>query len=205
MSQPATILRTGRKFDQVLQGAREVFMADGFEGASVDDIARTAGVSKATLYNYFPDKRLLFIEVATIECDRMASQTLTLIGDSAPPREVLTIAANQIVPFILSDFCQQVFRMCVAEQERFPQLAAAFYASGPQVGHSRLVEYMQCAVARGELRIADLGMAADQFIELCKAKLWMPAMLGIQTEFTPQEIRNVIDNAVETFLARYGV
>ncbi|MEM8656124.1 MAG: TetR family transcriptional regulator, partial [Pseudomonadota bacterium] len=37
--------RKGRKFDQVLEGAREVFMADGFEGASVDDIARAAGVS----------------------------------------------------------------------------------------------------------------------------------------------------------------
>ncbi|MEY8841217.1 TetR family transcriptional regulator, partial [Cribrihabitans sp. XS_ASV171] len=45
MTEAATILRTGRKFDQVLRGAREVFMADGFEGASVDDIARAAGVS----------------------------------------------------------------------------------------------------------------------------------------------------------------
>jgi len=48
MGQTATILRTGRKFEQVLRGAREVFMAAGFEGASVDDIARAAGVSKAT-------------------------------------------------------------------------------------------------------------------------------------------------------------
>ncbi|WP_372674886.1 TetR/AcrR family transcriptional regulator, partial [Aquicoccus sp.] len=52
----AEINRSGRKFDQVLEGARKVFMADGFERASVDDIARAAGVSKATLYSYFPDK-----------------------------------------------------------------------------------------------------------------------------------------------------
>ena len=64
MGDTATVVRTGRKFDQVLAGAREVFMADGFEGASVDDIARAAGVSKATLYSYFPDKKLLFMEVA---------------------------------------------------------------------------------------------------------------------------------------------
>ncbi|SFT53669.1 TetR/AcrR family transcriptional regulator [Sedimentitalea nanhaiensis] len=205
MDQPDTILRTGRKFEQVLQGARQVFMADGFEGASVDDIARTAGVSKATLYNYFPDKRLLFIEVATTECKRMADQTLELIDDRAPPREVLTVAAGQIVPFILSDFAQQVFRICVAEQDRFPQLGAAFYACGPQTGHARLVGYMQGAVAHGTLRIDDLDMAAEQFLELCKAKLWMRAMLGIQTRFTSDEIESVVDNAVETFLARYGV
>ena len=79
MNQPATILRTGRKFDQVLKGARDVFMADGFEGASVDDIARAAGVSKATLYSYFPDKRLLFMEVARNECARQACDAVDMV------------------------------------------------------------------------------------------------------------------------------
>ena len=65
-------IRKGRKFDQVLDGARQVFLTDGFEGASVDEIARAANVSKATLYSYFPDKRLLFMEVATTECQRQA-------------------------------------------------------------------------------------------------------------------------------------
>ena len=59
--------KKGRKFDQVLEGARQVFMSDGFEGASVDDIARAANVSKATLYSYFPDKRLMFTEMAERE------------------------------------------------------------------------------------------------------------------------------------------
>ena len=67
MNVSAEIQRSGRKFDQVLAGAREVFLANGFEGASMDDIARVAGVSKATLYSYFPDKRILFTEVVTTE------------------------------------------------------------------------------------------------------------------------------------------
>ena len=70
----------GRKFDQVLSGARTVFMADGFEGASVDEIARVAAVSKATLYSYFPDKRLLFMEVANAECARQAQEALDSAG-----------------------------------------------------------------------------------------------------------------------------
>ena len=69
-------IKKGRKFDQVLDGARDVFLRDGFEGASVDDIARRAGVSKATLYSYFPDKRLLFSEVARVECNRQAQAAL---------------------------------------------------------------------------------------------------------------------------------
>ena len=73
MGEALDIVRTGRKFDQVLEGARTIFLAVGFEGASVDDIAREAGVSKATLYSYFPDKRLLFTEVARTECVLPAS------------------------------------------------------------------------------------------------------------------------------------
>ena len=179
-------------------------MADGFSAANVDDIARAAGVSKATLYTYFPDKRLLFVEVATTECSRMADRALELIDPTAPPRDVLTIAAQQIVPFLLSDFAQQCFRICVAERDRFPELGKAYYANGPDMGKRKLKEYMAEAVARGELRIDDTDMAAEQFSELCKARLWTRAVFGIQTRFTPEEIAGVVDNAVATFMARYG-
>lgn len=205
MGEAADIVRTGRKFDQVLAGAREVFLADGFEGASVDDIARAAGVSKATLYSYFPDKRLLFMEVVTNECGQMADRALELIDESAPPREVLTVAAGQIVPFLLSDFAQRCFRICMAERDRFPELGQAFYASGPEMGRARLSEYMAEAADRGELDIPDLEIAAEQFAELCKAKLWNRAAFGIQNEFSQAEIDEVVRNAVDTFMARYGV
>ena len=108
-------VRKGRKFDQVLDGAREVFLRDGFEGASVDDIARAAGVSKATLYSYFPDKRLLFLEVAKAECRRQADEAEELISDDAPVAEVLRLAAERIVSFGQSEFGQKIFRICVAE------------------------------------------------------------------------------------------
>ncbi|MFK7752946.1 MAG: TetR/AcrR family transcriptional regulator [Sedimentitalea sp.] len=204
MNQATTILRTGRKFDQVLAGAREVFMKDGFEGASVDDIAKAAGVSKATLYSYFPDKRLLFIEVATTECTLMADRALNLIDDARPPREVLVIAAQQIVSFLLSDFAQQIFRICLAERDRFPELGAAFYAAGPEMGRARLSEYLAKAVARNELAIEDISMAAEQFSELCKVRLWTRAVFGIQHSFSDAEISDVVQHAVDTFLARFA-
>lgn len=204
MGEVSDIVRTGRKFAQVLAGAREVFMADGFEGASVDDIARAAGVSKATLYSYFPDKRLLFMEVANTECNLMAEQALAQIEDSRPVREVLTVTGRHLVRFLLSDFSQQVFRICVAERERFPELGRAFYASGPEMGRDRLAEYLTCAVERGELMIDDLPMAAEQFLELCKVKLWTRAVFGIQTEFSDAETDEVVHHAVRMFLARYG-
>ena len=198
-------VRRGRKFDQVLEGARQVFLADGFEGASVDDIARAAGVSKATLYSYVPDKRLLFMEVARAECARMADRAVDMMGNDAPPRDHLKIAATQIITFLLSDFAQKIFRICVAERDRFPELGREFYASGPEMGRERLGEYFRCAVEQGQLAIEDIPMAAEQFSELCKARLWTRAVFGIQSEFSEEEIEEVADHAVDMFMARYGV
>ncbi|WP_137702570.1 TetR/AcrR family transcriptional regulator [Marimonas lutisalis] len=204
MNARTEIKRTGRKFDQVLEGARKVFLADGFEGASVDDIARASGVSKATLYSYFPDKALLFMEVARAECDRMAVAARQEIDMDAPIREVLTMVAGQLARFLLSDFSQQMFRICVSERDRFPELARAYYESGPEMGRKQLEAGFQDAVARGELRIENPTLAAEQFADLAKSRLWLRAVFGVQSQFSEDEIAEVAREAVDTFLARYG-
>lgn len=197
--------RKGRKFDQVLEGARNVFLQHGFEGASVDDIAREAGVSKATLYSYFPDKRLLFMEVAQTECHRQADEAVELIDQNAPVRQVLTEAARRMVAFLMSDFAQKVFRICVAESERFPELGHQFYHSGPMLVRERLMEYLAKAVERGELQIDDLAFAADQFAALCKVTVHEKVIFGVAACCPPQEAEKVAAGAVEMFLARYGM
>jgi len=197
-------IRKGRKFDQVVEGAREVFLRDGFEGASVDDIARVAGVSKATLYSYFPDKRLLFMEVATRQWQEQARTSIESIDSSRPPQEVLSRVADQFLGFIYSDMGQRIFRICVAEADRFPQLGQEFYHSGPMIMRAALVDYLRQAAERGELRIEDFDLAADQFAELCKADLWPKLVFGIIQTVPKDEKARVIDGAVRTFLARYG-
>lgn len=119
-----TAIRRGRKFEQVLEGAREVFLAEGFEGAGVDEIARKAGVSKATLYSYFPDKRLLFFEVAKRECMKLSEDAMELMNTPKPVRDVLEIAAHRLLEFFNSDLSINVFRVCIAECERFPRAGA---------------------------------------------------------------------------------
>lgn len=197
-------VRKGRKFDQVIAGARDIFMRDGFEGASVDDIARAASVSKATLYSYFPDKRLLFMEVASRQCQHQAREALDTLDMSQPPRIVLHKTAHTFLGFVLSDIGQRIFRICVAEADRFPELGRQFYSSGPMTMRAAIVSYINLAIDRGELVAADPDLAADQFAEMCKADLWPKLVFGIRTEFTPAEICRVVDGAVDTFMARYG-
>ena len=197
-------VKKGRKVDQVLAGAREVFLADGYEGASVDAIARAAGVSKATLYSYFADKSLLFLEVARCECRTQIGEATRILDHDDPPRRVLGDAGRRMMGLVLSPFGQSIFRMCVAERDRFPELGREFYRTGPQVFHATMCAYLEHAVARGDLAIDDLGLAADQFIELCHAQLFTQAIFGLRDGADAEELDRVIDGAVETFLARYG-
>lgn len=197
-------IRKGRKYDQVLAGARTVFLRDGFEGASVDDIAREAGVSKATLYSYFPDKRLLFMEFAKAECRRQAEEGAAAVDMNRPPAEVLTDAARRMVAFLLSDFGMRVFRICVAESDRFPALGHEFYHSGPEMVRTKLAHYLRLAVERGELAIEDVGLAADQFHALCKGGLHDRVVFGICAHCPPADIDKTVREAVAMFLARYA-
>lgn len=196
--------RKGRKYDDVLTGAQTVFMRDGFDGASVDDIAREAGVSKATLYSYFPDKRILFLEIVREQC--LAQADAAFCGDiiNAPAREALTQAADILVRFLVSPLAISMHNLIHGEARRFPELAQKFYAMGPEMACTRIIELFEVLVERGELKIDDMPLAADQLAGLCKADLWVKCCLHMESNPTEAEIQRVINGAVETFLARYG-
>ncbi|MEM9189536.1 MAG: TetR/AcrR family transcriptional regulator [Myxococcota bacterium] len=188
---------------QILEGAKQAFMEHGYEGCSVDTIARQAGVSKATVYSHFGDKRTLFSAVVERECDLQTSRFFTIeVGE--PIDAGLRRIARQFVEFIVSPFAIQLFRLVVAETSRFPELGRAFYDSGPDLGHRRLMRVLAAAAASGELRISDPELAAHQFVELCKSDLFFRRLLGVRAKVTEEEIHRVADGAVETFLSAFG-
>ena len=197
-------IKRGRKYDQVVAGARDVFLAHGFEGASVDLIAKKAEVSKATLYSYFPDKRILFVEVAKQECASQADRTLEIENLDLPVREMLLAMARGIVDFLTSGFALRIFRICVAESDRFPELGQEFYLSGPCLIEDRLSEYFQHTVERGELKIDDVRLAAQQFNGLLKIDVFTKMIFNIVDKPDPEELDRIVNGAVDTILARYG-
>lgn len=205
MNAPGQIVKQGRKWDQVLDGARTVFLRDGFEGASVDDIVREAGVSKATLYSYFPDKRLLFLEVAKIECKSQSEAALANVEGKGDVRDVLTGVARRMVRFFMSDVGLQVYRIIVAESQRFPEIGREFYDTGPGMVRERLRCFLEMAVEEGKLEIDDLDLAADQLPELCKAGMHLQRAIGLRDSVPDEEIDRVVDGAVDMFLCKYGV
>lgn len=194
----------GRKFLQVIQGARAIFLRDGFEGATVDDIAREAGVSKATLYSYFPDKRVMFMEVFRAELSRETADAAALVKLDMPVEQILPFVVQIISAHLTSEFGVRMYRISLSEAERFPSLAREYYESGPLLLRRQLIQYLEHCVARGELQIGDMELAADQLICLAGAAVHERALFLGDAAVDQTQLHQVNAGAVRMFLACYA-
>jgi len=199
------LTRKGRKVDQVLQGAHDVFMTEGYEGANVDAIAKAAGVSKATLYSYFSDKRALFAAVAQAACEEQTRLALSFAESEGDFAEQLYKGCRSFMEFMYSPFGIQMFRTVIAESARFPEFGQQFWATGPEVAHQQMVILFKEAVNDGALRpIEDYELAAESLTELCHVYFHSRLLLGVIDTVSGQDIDRIAHNAVDMFMARYG-
>src|ERR1700722_9960797 len=143
---------------QILDGARRVFLADGFDGASMNDIARVAGVSKGTLYVYFDSKEALF-EALIREDRKQQAERLVFPGDTNDPREQLASFGQQLITLMTQPELIAQVRIVIAATGKFPSLGRAFYESGPCYGVTRLAVRLEEGRGAGPLRFEN-GRAA---------------------------------------------
>ncbi|WP_119167640.1 TetR/AcrR family transcriptional regulator [Algihabitans albus] len=192
------------KVRQILAGARATFLECGYGGASVDEIARRARVSKGTLYNYFPDKRRLFAAVVDEECRELSQRLFTIETDGESVEATLTRIATSFVRFVVSPFALGMYRIAVAESQRIPEVGRVFYASGPELGTARLAAFLAAARERGELVVEDADLAACQFAELCRAELFHKVLFGVIEAPSGADIDRIAEAAVRLFLIAHG-
>jgi len=193
----------GAKRKQILDGARTVFLNDGFDGASMNDIARVAGVSKGTLYVYFDSKEGLFEALIREERQRQAEQLVPTI-EPRDAREFLGFYGRRLIELMTRPEMLAQVRLVIAATAKFPRLGHAFYESGPCHGQRRLAARLSRLIETGELEIADTMLAAQQFAELCKAGLFNRALFCPDVTIQPEEIGPRVDAAVEIFMRVYG-
>jgi AcrR family transcriptional regulator len=200
---PADALSPERR-QAILDGAGRVFARDGYEGASMAQIAREIGVSKGTLYNYFPSKAALFSGFISTGCD----QSLKHIFDIAPsenhPEETLHRAGLVVMEMMLSPFRQAIHRMVMSEAGQFPELARAFFEAGPQRALNYLADWLRQETLAGRLAVPDPDFAAEQFFALCQTKLVMRSRLRLIEQAEPAEIDRVVRGAISLFLKAYA-
>jgi len=187
---------------QILDGARKVFMDLGFDGASMNEIARSAGVSKGTLYVYFADKNRLFESIVEDEAVEQGKVAINL--DLARDVETTLREFGRIYMELL---CRpgggSWIRTVMAIAERMPDVGRRYYANVLEKAIKRLADYLRAHVAPGDLAIDDCQLAASQFMEVCKASLFLPFVFQAAPAPSAERIDEVVDSATRMFLAAY--
>jgi len=190
---------------QIIDGARQVFMAQGFDAASMNEIARVAGVSKGTLYVYFQNKEELFEAIVECECREQGERIFALDAEDHDVEGVLRRLGLALVEFLCQPNRAPKLRTVIAIAERMPEIGRQFYETGPAVGLAQLTAYLKAQVAAGVLAIDDCEIAAAQFIDSCSATLFKPILFNCGKTPTQAQIAHVVGIAVHTFMAAYGI
>jgi AcrR family transcriptional regulator len=189
---------------QILGGACKVFLDLGFDGASMGEIARAAGVSKGTLYVYFADKCRLF--EAIVAEDALERRQLAFYFDPACDiKATLRKFGEAYIGMLCRPGGRSAARMVFAIAERMPEVGRRYYELVLQRTINRLAEYLDARVKQRELAIDDCQLAAAQFMLMCQATLFLPFIFEVTPAPSQDHIARVVGDAVQTFLAAHAV
>jgi len=182
----------------IVQAATQLFLTHNYRSVSMDKIAHTAPVSKATLYNHFTSKNELFAAVVSEICTSLL-QTITLSEDDDAEQTLQKIAAS-FVDLLYSADGLAMYRLVIAESHEFPELGLMVYDNGAKLALTQLENYLQQLQNSGCFNISDTRFAADAFFSLLKGDLHFRCLLGIQAAPTEAEKIALCESATTFYL-----
>jgi TetR/AcrR family transcriptional regulator, mexJK operon transcriptional repressor len=201
--------RSERRRQAIITAATEVFVRHGYLGATTDEVAARASVSKQTLYKHFADKQHLFAEVigdATVQVVDGLSSAASTLDDAQDVRQGLRALADGFLRGLLHPDVVRLRRLVIAEADRFPEIGRAWFDRGFDRALVILGEAMRRLADRGLLHnLSDPALAAYQFAGLVMYQP-MNQVMFVGTDAPPpaEHLDRIADSAVDVFLATYG-
>jgi AcrR family transcriptional regulator len=192
---------------KILTAAKSLFLADRYDGVTLDRIAEHAGVSRQTVYNRFGSKETVFREMVRHHWSAFAGPDRRLVecDTDASAEEVLRAFARSLQRFATETDQIRFARLVVTESGRLPWIADEFYRVGKGPIAAAFAGCLDGLVRSGRLRCPDTTLAARQFMGLIQEFLVWPAVMAFEEEIADQPPAElVIEEAVLTFLARYA-
>lgn len=193
--------------DAILAAASRVFIEHGFEGTSMDLVAKAAGVARRTLYNQFPDgKESMFGAVA----ERMwrAFPVMDIATDESAlsdPEAGLRRIGQGVAAFWAPPLAVAFLRMVIAEGPRFPDLTRRFFEVGKTPAVSAVRNYIAELGKRGILRVTDAALASTEFLGMIDESVLWVRVMGDPRQLSRAQTEQVVDQAVAIFLRYYRV
>ncbi|HWE47553.1 MAG TPA: TetR/AcrR family transcriptional regulator [Caulobacteraceae bacterium] len=197
-------LRSERKRKDILSAARRRFMIEGYASTGMEAVAREATVSTATLYSYFPSKADLFqhvIEDAAGSFSAHISEVTRSGGDGVSQLRAFTHAYAR---FMSEPFVRSVFRLVAAERRRFETVARYFFERGRTDFGGTLIHILKRLEDEGLVHVEKPSWAAGQLMGMIEHPVFLVPMVTGDETHAARGLEAIADDAVNTFMARYG-
>ncbi|GHG03837.1 MULTISPECIES: TetR/AcrR family transcriptional regulator [Amycolatopsis] len=185
----------------IVAAATALFLELGYDRTSLARIAERSGVSRATLFKQFPTKAALF--------DAIVTEAWSTAEEEEPPQagnfvDGLGILGRRYADLLGRPRMTDLFRIVIAELPRFPELAHAQFSQGKMPYFESVRGYLLAEHEAGTVRIADVDLAATQFLGMISNYVFWPALLVPGWEVSAERVAQVVDEAVRTIAARYA-
>lgn len=195
---------TDRKRETIIQAAIAEFRDNGFKVASMDNIAARAGVSKRTVYNHFPSKDELFAGILTQLWESIQDQLELDYRKDQPLRAQLRELMQAKMRLFNNPSFMDLARVAIAEMIHSPERAREMVAKiGEREEHFN--NWIRAAQADGKLKAVDPAFAACQLQSLVKGFAFWPQIAMGQPPIPEPMQQEIVDAAVEMFLAQYSI
>jgi TetR/AcrR family transcriptional repressor of mexJK operon len=186
----------------ILDAALKVFAAQGYSGASMDAVAAEAGVTKPTLYSYFPSKESLFQAMMLGKRDLM----LDVFDHPGPKGMVadLYVFAWTYADTVLRPDMLSLARLIIGEVSRFPEIGRSYQASGPDHLLRGIMRYLEAQREAGRLAFDDAELAAQDLWGLI---LSAPRTQALYVPDAPPDratVNRYLINGLRVFLKAYS-
>jgi TetR/AcrR family transcriptional repressor of mexJK operon len=214
MTQPVPIARSkvkpgtpGRPKDlskgaAILEAAKKLFVEQGFDRVSMDQIAADAGVSKLTVYSHYGDKESLFSAAIASKCEEQLANGLFVPDPDKPLREQLLSIGRAFFTLITSEEALAIHRVVTAQPPPV-KLGQLFWEAGPRKVQLGFESFLQEHVRTGALDVPDVHRAASQFFCLLKGELHAQLLCGCG-QFAPADVEAHVQATVDLFLRAYA-
>jgi TetR/AcrR family transcriptional repressor of mexJK operon len=204
--------RSARKRRAITEAATALFLRNGYQGTSMDEVAAQAAVSKQTVYKNFADKEQLFTAIVLGVADKseqIIRELTTIFGtaerDTADDLErLLTELACTYLDAVLQPHVLALRRLVIAEADRFPDLARSYYQKAPARAIEVIASALRTYIDRGLLCAEDAYLAASHFAYLTLAIPQDKALFCPDEQPSAEERDRLAQQAVGVFLAAYG-
>jgi AcrR family transcriptional regulator len=177
---------------EILGAALACFAERGFAATRLDDVAQRAGVTKGTLYLYFPNKEELFKAVVAQALVPNLERGEALLSEADEPQSAATLLPQMIHGWVelARSPASAIPKIIVSEAGNFPDLARFYREHVVDRGMALLRRVLQLGIARGEFRAVELDDTVRCIVApLLLAMLWRHSLgRHEQTGFDPDAL-----------------